>query len=213
MAKAKTVTQMVDESDAAEAQIETSEGTEFVPVADIKADDNLRWFIVNTYSGHEKKVAAQIQQRIKANGLEEQITEVLVPTQEKIVAQGGKKKTVEEKIFPGYVLIHMQMNDQTWHVVRNTEGVTGFVGPSKKPTPLSEEEVKAIMAFSEVTQTGYQASFRVGESVRVVEGPFKDFIGKIEEINEAKGQVTVLLSIFGRETPVQLDFLQVTTDL
>lgn len=206
MAQKTDIDQVIDVPEAEETQvIEIGE--------DIKADTNLKWYIVNTYSGHEKKVAAQIQQRVKANGLEDQVAQVLVPTQEKIVAQGGKKRTVEEKFLPGYVLIQMQMNDRTWHIVRNTEGVTGFIGPSKKPTPLNEDEVKAIMAFTEVKEAAYQATFHVGQSVRVVDGPFKDFIGKIEEINEGKGQVTVLLSIFGRETPVQLDFLQVATDL
>lgn len=189
------------------------EETHEVENVDIPANPNLNWYIINTYSGHEKKVASQIEQLVKANGLEEDIVEILVPTQEKIVAQGGKKKTVEEKIFPGYVLIKMVMNDQTWHLIKNTEGVTGFVGPSKKPTPLNDDEVKAIQAFTEVKQASYQASFHTDQSVRVTEGPFKDFVGKITEINESKGQVTVLLSIFGRETPVQLDFLQVTTDL
>ncbi|MCA9378821.1 transcription termination/antitermination factor NusG, partial [Candidatus Dojkabacteria bacterium] len=180
---------------------------------DINPSKGLNWFIVNTYSGHEKKVAQTIEQLAKANGLEDEIVEVLVPTQEKVVAQGGKKKTVEDKMFPGYVLINMLLNDQTWHLIRNTEGVTGFLGTGKKPTPLSPEEVGAIKAFSEVEQPSYQAAFRVGESVKVVSGNWKDFIGKISAIDERKGQVTVLLSIFGRETPVPLDFLEVTTDL
>ncbi len=187
--------------------------TGFTPSPDIAPDSELKWYVVNTYSGHEKKVAEQIKQRIAANGLEEVVTEVIVPTQEKIVAKGGKKHTVEEKILPGYVLIHMQINDQTWHIVRNTDGVTGFVGSTKNPSPLEEKELKAILAFSEVKQPAYESSFSVGQSIKVTDGPFKDFIGKIEEINEGKGQLTVLLSIFGRETPVPLDFLQVTTNL
>jgi len=169
-----------------------------------------KWYVINTYSGHEKKVAQQIEQRVKANGMEDEVTEILVPTQEKIVAKDGKKRTIEDRIFPGYVLIKMIMNDQTWHLIRNTEGVTGFIGTSKKPSPLAEKEVQAIMAYTEVKQQTYQASFKVGDSVRVMDGPFKDFVGAIQEINEGKGQVTVLLSIFGRETPVQLDFLKVT---
>jgi transcription termination/antitermination protein NusG len=169
-----------------------------------------KWYVVNTYSGHEKKAAQQIKQRIKANGLEDEVLDVMVPTQEKIIAKEGKKRTVEDRIFPGYVLIKMIMNDQTWHVIRNTEGVTGFVGPTGKPSPLPEQEVKAILAYTQVQQKTYQASFKVGESVRVATGPFKDFVGQIQEINEGKGQLSVLLSIFGRETPVQLDFLQVT---
>lgn len=178
---------------------------------DVNVNDDLtKWYIINSYSGHEKKVAQQIEQRVKANGMEDEITQVLVPTQEKIMAKEGKKRTVEERIFPGYVLIKMIMNDNTWHLIRNTEGVTGFVGATKKPSALSEDEVNAIMAFTKVQQKSYQASFKVGDSVRVVTGPFKDFVGAIQEINESKGQLTVLLSIFGRETPVQLDFMQVS---
>ncbi len=168
------------------------------------------WYVVNSYSGHEKKVANQIMQRVKANDLESEIYEVVVPTHDKIVVNEGKKKTVEEKFLPGYVLIKMNMNDRTWQIIRNTEGVTGFIGTSKKPTPLNNDEVKRIMAYMNVKQPAYQASFSVGDAVKVVDGPFKDFVGSISEINADKGQVKVLLSVFGRETPVFLDFLQVT---
>lgn len=172
--------------------------------------DKFHWYIINTYSGHEKKVANQIEQRAKANNLDEEIKEVLVPTQEKIQVSEGKKRKKEEKIFPGYLLVHMKLNDNTWRIVRNAEGVTGFVGTERKPTPLSPAEVKSIMAFTKVTQPSFSASFTVGDAVKVIDGPFKDFVGSISEINEDKGQVKVLLSIFGRETPVVLDFLQVT---
>jgi transcription termination/antitermination protein NusG len=167
------------------------------------------WYIVNTYSGHENKAANQIRQRIIANGMEDVIPEVVVPTQEKIVAVGGKKRTVKERLFPGYVLVRMIMNDNAWHLIRNTDGVVGFVGFGKRPTPLNEKEVKAIITFMDVKQPSYQSSFKIGDAVKVVDGPFKDFVGSVKEINEDKGQVTVLLSIFGRETPVYLDFLQV----
>lgn len=176
----------------------------------ISSSDNLQWYIVNTYSGHESKVANQIMQRVKANNLEADIAEVIVPTQDRIVVSGGKKRTVKEKIFPGYVLLNMLMNDNTWTVIRNTEGVTGFVGTSRKPTPLSDKEAEKILAFLKVEQPTYQASFAVGDAVKVVDGPFKDFVGSINEINEDKGQVKVLLSVFGRETPVVLDFLQIS---
>lgn len=168
-----------------------------------------KWFIVNTYSGHENKVATQLSARIKANEMEDLITEVLVPTQEKIIISKGKKRTVKEKIFPGYVLIQMMLTDDTWNVVRNTEGVTGFVGSRKRPTPLNPEELKSILAFTKVKQPSYQTSFSIGDAVKVLDGPFSDFVGSISEINRDKGQVKVLLSIFGRETPVVLDFLQV----
>ncbi len=172
--------------------------------------DNFSWYVVNAYSGHEKRVATQIQQRTKANNLEDMIKEVLVPTQNKIVVSEGKKRTVEEKTFPGYVLVKMIMNDQTWQIIRNTEGVTGFVGTERKPTPLNPDEVKSILAYMKVEQPSYQASFAVGDAVKVTDGPFKDFVGSISEINEDKGQVKVLLSVFGRETPVILDFLKIT---
>jgi transcription termination/antitermination protein NusG len=171
--------------------------------------DNQKWYIVNTYSGHENRVATQLDARIKANSMEKLISEVSVPTQDKIVVTKGKKKTVKEKIFPGYVLVKMDLNNDTWPIVRNTEGVVGFVGTGNKPTPLTKKELKSIMAFTEVTQPTYQTSFTVGDAVKVVDGPFKDFVGSINEINQDKGQVKVLLSVFGRETPVVLDFLQV----
>ncbi len=174
-----------------------------------KKNKNLKWFIINTYSGHENRVAKQLEARIKANKIDELIPEVLVPTQNKIVVKKGEKKTVKEKIFPGYVLVQMELNDDTWHIVRNTEGVTGFVGTKKKPTPLNEKEVKSILAFTKVKQPSYQSSFSLGDAIKVTEGPFKDFVGAIKEINQDKGQIKVLLSVFGRETPVVLDFSQV----
>lgn len=175
-----------------------------------KANKDHKWFIISTYSGHEKKVANQIKQRVKANDLEESVSDVVVPTQEKIVVSAGKKKTVEERIFPGYVLVCMDMNEETWQIVRNTEGVTSFIGTEKKPTPLSEKEAQSIIAYMDVKQPAYQFAFSVGDAVKVVDGPFADFIGSISEINEDKGQVTVLLSVFGRETPVSLDFIKVS---
>lgn len=173
-------------------------------------NSNLKWYIIQSYAGQEKTVANNIKQRIKANNLEDKITEIVVPTQDKIVVKSGKKKNVEEKIFPGYILIQMEMDDDTWHVVKNTQGVTGFVGINKKPTPLNEKEVKGIMAFMEVKQPSFQASFEVNDAVKVIDGPFKDFMGTISEINPDKGQVKVLLTVFGRETPIVLDFLQIS---
>lgn len=169
----------------------------------------LQWFIINTYSGHENRVATQLDTRIKANKMKKLITQVLVPTQDKIVVTKGKKKTIKEKIFPGYVLIEMELTDDTWHLVRNTEGVTGFVGTKKRPTPLNPTELKSILAFTQVKQASYQSAFSVGDAVKVVDGPFVDLVGSINEINQDKGQIKVLLSVFGRETPVVLDFLQV----
>ncbi|MEI6462652.1 MAG: transcription termination/antitermination protein NusG [bacterium] len=176
---------------------------------DIKSEIEPRWFIVNCSSGHENKVAEQIKQRVSVNNMSELITEVLVPTQEKIIIKDGKKKNIEEKVFPGYVIIKMIMNNDTWTLVRKSEGVTGFVGTAKKPTPLTEAEVDSIVNFSKVKQPQYSAKFEIGDAVKVVDGPFKDFVGTVKEINDAKGQVKILLTVFGRETPVMLDFLQI----
>ncbi len=180
----------------------------------VNPDIKLNWYIVSSSSGKENKTALLIKQRVKANNLDEYITEVLAPMQEKIIIKRGKKQTIEERIFPGYILIHMAINDDTLHLVRTTEGVLGFVGMttnSKTPTPLNPKEVEGILAFTQVKQSPtYQTKFILGDVVKVNEGPFKDFIGTIQDINESKGQVTVLLSIFDRETPVQLDLLQIT---
>ncbi len=179
-----------------------------------KPAENLRWYIVASSSGKENKTAELIKQRIKANNYEEKVTDVIVPTQEKIVIKRGKKQTVEERIFPGYILVKMSPDEETFYLVRNTEGVTGFVGTtakSKNPTPLNPKEVEGILAFTKVRQAPvFDNKFQLGEAVKVVEGPFKDIVGTVREINEAKGQVTVLLSMFGQDVPVQLDFLQVS---
>jgi len=175
-----------------------------------KKIDKLRWFVVHTASGHENKVTVTLRQKIKAAGLKDQIAEVLVPTQNKVVIESGKKKEVQERLFPGYVLLKMQLNDNTWQVVRNTAGVTGFVGMGTKPTPLPEKEVKAILKFMKMEAPKFEAKFSVGDSVKIVDGPFADFLGKVDGIDEGKGKVKVLVSIFGRETPVELDFLQVS---
>ena len=167
------------------------------------------WYVVHTYSGHENKVAATLKQKIKASALENRIFDILVPTQEKIEVREGKKVTLQEKIFPGYILVNMKLDDETWHTVRSTAGVTAFVGIGNKPTPLSDKEVNAIQKFSEMEAPTYKASFSIDEAVRIVDGPFADFLGTVQGIDEEKGKVKVLVSIFGRETPVELDFLQV----
>lgn len=167
------------------------------------------WYVVHTYSGHENKVAATLRQKIAASHLEDQILEVLVPTQEKIEVREGKKQTLREHIFPGYVLVKMKLDNQTWYTVRSTAGVTGFIGVGNKPTPLDDKEVETIQRFSKLEAPTYKAAFSVGEAVKIIDGPFADFIGTVDEINEGKGKIKVLVSIFGRETPVELDFLQV----
>lgn len=168
------------------------------------------WYIIHTYSGHEGKVATALQQRVDSFGMKELIQEILVPTQEKIVISDGKKKTVRERLFPGYVMVKMVLANDTWAVVRNTTGVTGFVGAGARPTPLPQNEIDAILRFTRMEAPKLEVSFKEGETVKIIDGPFTDFLGKVEEIDEEKGKVKVLVSIFGRETPVELDFLQVS---
>jgi transcriptional antiterminator NusG len=170
---------------------------------------NFKWYVVNTYAGHEKKAEAQLLQRIEATESQNSFGEILVPIQNKIMVSEGKKKTVEERIFPGYILVQMEMNDLNWSLVRNTEGVTGFVGTGKTPTPLSPAEVESIKKFMKVEQPAYLSSFSIGDAVKITDGAFADFVGSVKEINEARGQVKVLISVFGRETPIDLDLLQV----
>ena len=172
--------------------------------------ENARWYIVHTYSGHEVKVAQTLSQRVKTMGLENKVFELLVPTQEKIRIQKGKKETIKEKIFPGYLLVKMFVDDDSWLAVRTTQGITGFVGMSNKPPPIPEAEVQTIMKFMAQAAPKFKSTFSIGESVKIIDGPFNDFIGAIDSVDEGKGKVRVLVSIFGRETPVELDFLQIT---
>jgi len=169
-----------------------------------------RWYVVHVYSGHEKKIAEALRQRAQTLHLTDKIIQVLIPTQDKIQIRRGQRKTVSEKIFPGYMLVKLEMTDDAWLAIRTTDGVTGFVGMSSKPTPLPKSEVEAIMKYTEQSgEASYKADFVEGEAVKVVDGPFNDFLGSVDKIDEEKGKVTVLLNIFGRETPVELDFLQV----
>jgi transcription termination/antitermination protein NusG len=168
-----------------------------------------KWYIVHTYSGHENKVAKTLMQRVQAMGFEERIYDALVPTRDTIRVRGGKKETIKEKIFPGYILVNMDLSDEAWVLVRTTPGVTSFVGAQNKPTPIRDDEVQAIVAFVGQKDPVYKAQFSMGEAVKITDGPFSDFLGTVESIDEAKGKIKVLVSIFGRETPVELDFLQV----
>lgn len=169
-----------------------------------------RWYIVHTYSGHENKVAKTLMQRVDSMGFKERILEVLVPTREMIKVRSGKKETVKEKIFPGYILVRMVLDDEAWILVRTTPGVTSFVGAQNKPTPVRDDEVEAIVKFVDMKEPVFKSAFSVGEPVKINDGPFSDFLGTIESIDEAKGKARVLVSIFGRETPVELDFLQIS---
>lgn len=168
-----------------------------------------RWYVVHTYSGHENKVAEALKQRAETLDLTNKIIAVLIPTQEKIQIKRGQRKNVTEKIFPGYMLVQMELTDNSWLAVRTTQGVTGFVGIGNKPTPLPKHEVEAIKKYMTQAAPQYKADYTEGEAVRIVDGPFNDFLGTVNSIDEEKGQVEVLVNIFGRETPVTLDFLQV----
>lgn len=173
-------------------------------------DQGAKWYVVHTYSGHENRVAETLKQRIESEHLKNKILDVLVPTQEKIEIRGGKKETVKEKIFPGYILVKMILDDQSWLAVRTTQGITSFIGMSDKPTPIPDSEVQSIVNYmKQGGQPTYKQIFAEGDTVKIVDGPFTEFIGKVESVDKERGKVRVLVSIFGRETPVELDFLQV----
>ncbi|MBN2240205.1 MAG: transcription termination/antitermination factor NusG [Dehalococcoidales bacterium] len=172
-------------------------------------ENKTNWFVIHTYSGHEDRVKKNLEQRMKLIDSAEEISQVVVPTEEEVEVRGGQKKTVFKKILPGYVLVQMKMSDQSLNTVLNTPGVTGFVGSGNKPVPLKEEEVNQILKQMDTDTPKVKVGFKQGQSVRVTDGPFTDFVGIVDEISTEKGKVKVLLSLFGRETPVELDFLQV----
>ncbi len=204
-------------SEPTETKVEEAEKPENsdssdIPSSDIPSNDvpGARWYVVHTYSGHENRVAAALKQRVDSEHLEHKIVDVLVPTQEKIEIRGGKKENVKEKIFPGYILVKMVLDDEAWLAVRTTQGVTSFVGMGNKPTAVPESEVKSIVTYMQQgAQPTYKMIFVEGDTVKIVDGPFAEFIGKVETVDKERGKVKVLVSIFGRETPVELDFLQV----
>ena len=171
--------------------------------------DQPAWFVVHCYSGYENKVRHNLEQRIETMGMKDKIFDVVIPTQEEIEVKEGKRRTVERHIFPGYVLVNMILSEESWYVVRNTPGVTGFVGMGTTPTPLRPEEVNQIIKRMEAEAPRVKASFKVGERVRIIDGPFNDFRGTVAEIDSERTKVRVMVSMFGRDTPVELDFLQV----
>jgi len=173
-------------------------------------DPRAAWYVVHTTSGHEARVAENLRQRAETLGQTDKILEVLIPTQDKIQVRGGRKEQIKEKIFPGYLLVRMILEDAAWVAVRTTPGITGFVGTGNQPTSLSGAEVANIKKFISAPAPRYKTKFTRNEAVRIIDGPFTDFLGTIEEVNEETGKLKVLVSIFGRETPVELDFLQVT---
>jgi transcriptional antiterminator NusG len=166
------------------------------------------WYVLHTYSGYEEAVARNLRQRIESMSMDDKIFNVLVPIEKKIKIKGGKRKVVEEKIYPGYVLVEMIVTDDSWYVVRNTPRVTGFIGSGTTPTPISEEEIKEIQKRMGVEEPKYKIDVAIGDTVKITDGPFKDMDGKVSEIDEERGRIKVLISLFGRETPVELDFLQ-----
>ncbi len=172
-----------------------------------------KWYVVHTYSGHEAKVKKNLESRIETMDMGEKIFEIIVPTEEEIEIHNGQRRTINRKTYPGYVLVRMRMEDDSWYVVRNTPGVTSFVGMGTKPTALEDREVMAIKKQMTAEAPRIKVALAVGDSVRIADGPFQDFEGRIDEVNEEKGRVKVLVSFFGRETAVELDFLQVTRDL
>lgn len=173
-------------------------------------DDDRRWYVIHTYSGYENKVKQNLLHRIETMEMRDQIFNVIVPTEEEIEIKNGQRRTVQKKVFPGYVLVQMKMNDNSWYVVRNTPGVTSFVGHGNKPTPLEESEVKAILRQMEQEAPKVKVSYQVGQAVKITDGPFTDFEGVVDAIDHERGRVRVLVSFFGREAPIELDFLQVT---
>jgi transcriptional antiterminator NusG len=167
-----------------------------------------QWYVLHTYSGYENKVKRSIEHRVEALDLGDRVYEIVVPTQDEIEIRNSQRHTVQKKVFPGYVLVRMEMDDDTWYALRNTPGVTGFVNVNNKPVPLSEGEVQSILKGMAAAPPKVKVTFALGDTVRITDGPFADFRGEIDEINQERGKIKVLVSFFGRETPVELDFLQ-----
>ncbi len=176
-----------------------------------KQNENLgtRWYVLHTYSGYEENVKRNLEQRIESMNMADKIFEVLIPTETKIKIKNGKRKTVREKIFPGYVLVNMLVTDDSWYVVRNTPNVTGFIGTGTIPTPMSDDEIQVLQKRMGVEEPEYRIDVEKGDIIKIVDGPFKDLEGKVFSIDQGHGKIKVLVSMFGRETPVELDFLQI----
>lgn len=168
-----------------------------------------RWYVIHTYSGYEENVAQNLRQRIESMDMEDKIYNILIPIEKKIKIKNGKRKVTEEKIFPGYIMVEMIVNDDSWYVVRNTPNVTGFIGTGTVPTPISEKEVKDLQKRMGVEEPKFKIDIAENTPVTIIDGPFKNLEGKVINVDEAKGKVKVLVSMFGRETPVELDFLQI----
>ncbi len=209
-------TEQEDEDAIVESESEEPESDETpdAVMEDVQAlteepDDDRLWYVVHCYSGYENKVRHNLEQRIETMGMKDKIFDVVVPTEEEIEIKEGKRRTIERRVFPGYILVQMIMNEDSWYVVRNTPGVTGFVGMGNDPTPLRPEEVSSIVKRMEAEAPRIKVTFSAGQKVRIIDGPFNDFIGTVSDIDMERAKVRVMVSFFGRETPVELDFLQV----
>jgi transcription termination/antitermination protein NusG len=201
---------MADEKDIVEVKAEDkAETTSHQFLKSQKQTGERGWYVIHTYSGYEEQVAEQLKQRIESLGMEDRIFQVLVPKEKQIEIKNGKRRTVEKRIFPGYVLVEMIVTDDSWYVVRNTPNVTGFIGLGVRPTPMSRQEIERIKKQMGVEEPKYKIEFRPGDLVRITDGPLKGFEAKVTNIDEDKGKVKILVNMFGRETPVSLDFLQV----
>ena len=200
------------ETTSDEAALEMTSDEAALETTPVKPKDNRNWFVVHTYSGYENKVKANLERRIHSMGMQDKIFRVLVPMEDEVEFKDGKRKITPKKVFPGYVLVEMIMDDQSWYVVRNTQGVTGFVGspgPGEKPVPLQDKEVKTILKQMGIEAPKLKIDFKKGDRVKVTSGPFFDFTGVVDEIAPEKERLRALISIFGRETPVELEFFQV----
>lgn len=195
--------------DPALAETQEAEEALETPAEEQEPDDGRRWYVIHCYSGYENKVRHNLEQRIETMDMKDKIFDVVVPTEEEIEVKEGKRRTVERRVFPGYILVQMIMDEDSWYVVRNTPGVTGFVGMGNEPTPLRPEEVAQIVKRMEAEAPRIKVTYKPGQKVRIIDGPFNDFIGTVDEIDMERAKVRVMVSFFGRETPVELDFLQV----
>jgi transcriptional antiterminator NusG len=201
---------LVEEEQVVEEVIEEEEPAPEPEEPEVPEDDDgRRWYVIHCYSGYENKVSHNLEQRIETMEMQDKIFDVVVPTEEEIEVKEGKRRTVERRVFPGYILVQMIMDEDSWYVVRNTPGVTGFVGMGNDPTPLRPEEVQAIMKRMEADAPRVKVTYKIGQKVRITDGPFADFMGTVNDIDMDKAKVRVFVSFFGRETPVELDFLQV----
>jgi transcriptional antiterminator NusG len=191
--------------DAAEPLVDLTEDDE----EQMQEDEDRAWYVIHCYSGYENKVRHNLEQRIESMGMKDDIFDVVIPTQEEIEVKDGKRRSIERHVFPGYVLVNMKMSEESWYVVRNTPGVTGFVGMGEEPIPLRPEEVSQILRRMEAEAPTIKVTYKIGEKVRIVDGPFNDFHGTVDDIDMDRSKVRVMVNFFGRSTPVELDFLQV----